>query len=255
MMLQLMWLFHREDIMKKIAVWIGVIVFMASSTGIQADERDWSDEAEFSYIDTGGNTDTTSLSFKNLLKYPFSEKLEGVWELAALYGKTDGEKTAERYSTELRANYLISERFYGAGIAGWERDKFAGIEARYYLGPAAGYKFLIGPKHFLLGEVGLDYVSEEYTDNTDDDFMRGRLFGQYEYAFSAKTRFKDTLEFLYNFDDSDDYNINSETSLITSLSDQLSLKTSYEVKYDHKPVPATLDDTDTTLSVTLVVNI
>ena len=228
---------------------------MASSTGIQAEEKKWSDEAEFSFIDAGGNTDTTNLSFKNLLKYSFSESLEGVWKLAALYGKTDGEKTAERYSTELRANYLFSERFYGAGIAGWEKDKFAGIDARYYLGPAAGYKFLIGPKHFLLGEVGLDYVTEEYIDNTDDDFMRGRIFGQYEYAFSAKTRFKDTLEFLYNFDDSDDYNINSETSLITSLSDQLSLKTSYEIRYDHKPVPATLDNTDTVLSVTLVVNI
>ena len=247
-------LFFKEGVVKKGIILIGLLVFMASSTGIRAEEKKWSDEAEFSFVDTGGNTDTMSLAFRNLLKYAFSERLEGAWELAALYGETDGVKTAERYSSELRGNYLLNERIYAALIAGWEKDVFAGIEARYYLGPAIGYKFLIGPKHFLLSEVGLDYVTETYTDNTDDDFIRGRTFGEYAYAFSEKTKFKQTLEFLNNFEDSEDYNLNSETSLITSLSDQLSLKTSYEVRYSHRPIPATLDKTDTVLSVTFVIN-
>jgi putative salt-induced outer membrane protein len=46
----------------------------------------------------------------------------------------------------------------------------------------------------------------------------------------------------------------SETALISALSDYLSLKTSYVVKYNNQPVPATLEETDTILSVTLVVN-
>jgi putative salt-induced outer membrane protein len=240
--------------MKKRLVFLGFLGLMILSTGAQAEEKKWSDEAEVSYVDTGGNTETTSLSAKNLLKYTFSEKIEGAWKLAALYAETDGEKTAESYSSELRANYLFTKRLYVAGIVGWEKDEFAGIDNRYYIGPAVGYKFLTGPKHFLLGETGIDYVKEEYTDNTDNDFARGRVYGEYEYAFSEKTKFKETLEYLHDFDDSDNYNINSETSLISSLSDVLSLKTSYEIKYDNKPVPATLDDTDTLLSVTLVIN-
>jgi putative salt-induced outer membrane protein len=240
--------------MKKTLVLAVLISSMALSTGIQAEEKKWSDEAELSYVDSGGNTDTTSLSFKNLLKYTFSEKLEGEWKLAARYGETDGERTAERYSTELRVNYLFDKRFYGVGIVGWEQDEFAGIEARYYAGPAIGYKFLIGPKHFLRGETGLDYVTEEYTDKSENSFIRGRMFGRYEYAFSEKTKFRQELEFLYDFEESDNYNINSETSLITLLSEQFSLKTSYEIKYDNQPVPATLRETDRILSVTLVVN-
>ena len=69
-----------------------------------------------------------------------------------------------------------------------------------------------------------------------------------------KNKFSQSLEFLYDFDDSDNYRINSETAFITALSNYLSLKTSYEIKHDNEPVPATLKETDTILSVTLVVN-
>ncbi len=62
------------------------------------------------------------------------------------------------------------------------------------------------------------------------------------------------MEYLSNFDDSEDYNVISETSLISSLSDSLSLKITYEIKYDNVPVPETLEYKDTTLTVTLVIN-
>jgi putative salt-induced outer membrane protein len=48
--------------------------------------------------------------------------------------------------------------------------------------------------------------------------------------------------------------LNSETAVLSSLSDYFSLKTSYVIKYDNEPVPKTLDDTDTILAVALVVN-
>ncbi|MBN1841534.1 MAG: DUF481 domain-containing protein [Deltaproteobacteria bacterium] len=86
------------------------------------------------------------------------------------------------------------------------------------------------------------------------DYLGGRAAARYEYAFTEKSKFSQSLEFLYDFDDSDNYNVNSETALISALSDYLSLKASYVIKYDHQPVPSTLEDTDTILAVTLVVN-
>ena len=134
------------------------------------------------------------------------------------------------------------------------KDKFAGFDSRYYVGPGAGYKFLMGPKHILVGEVGLRYVNEEYTNNTDADYLEGLAFAEYEYAFTNKNKFSQSLEFLYDFENSDNYRLNSETALLSSLSDYLSLKTSYVIKYDNEPVPSTLDDTDTILAIALVVN-
>lgn len=220
----------------------------------KAEQKNWSDEAQLSFVDTGGNTEVTSLAGKNLLKYKFTEDFQASWALSALYGRSNGEKTAERYATELRADYNFSSQMYGYGIAGWMKDKFAGFDSRYYVGPGVGYKFFTGPKHFLLGEVGVNYTSDDYTDDTSDSYAEGRLFGKYEYAFTEKNRFSQSLEFLQDISDSDNYKIRSETAVISALSDYLSLKASYYIHFNNRPVPSTLDDTDTILAVSLVVN-
>lgn len=217
------------------------------------EKKNWSDEAQLAFVDTGGNTEVTSLAAKNLLKYKFSDEFQASWVVSALYGKTDGTKTAERYASELRLDYTFSGEIYAYLIGGWLQDEFAGFDSRYYVGPGIGYKLFTGPKHFLLGEVGLNYTMDDYTDGTDDKYLEGRLFGKYEYAFTEKNRFSQSLEFLQDFSDSDNYKVRSETAVISALSDFLSLKASYIVLYNNRPVPSTLDDTDTMLAVSLVV--
>ena len=231
-----------------------LFIVFAVVTGVCAQEKKWSDQAELSFVDTGGNTDVTSLSAKNLLEYEFSNELQVAWKLGALYGQSDGDKNAESYFSDLRLDYLFTKHLYSFVNAGWGKDKFAGFDSRYYVGPGAGYKFLVGPKHFLLAEVSLNYVNETYIDDTDKDYLGGRAFAEYEYAFTDKNKFSQSVEYLHDFDDRNNYNVNSETALISALSDYLSLKTSYVVKYDNQPVPSTLKETDSILSVTLVVN-
>ncbi len=232
-----------------------LLVVFVLATAAYGQEKRWSDEAEISVVDTGGNTEVTTLSAKNRLKYEFTDKLKGGWKLGALYSKSDGEKNAESYFTELRMDYLFTDRFYSFALGGFLRDEFAGIDSRYYVGPGIGYRFLTGPKHQLLVEAGANWVKEEYTDHTDEAYIQGRAFSQYEYAFTDKNRFSQSLEYLHDFEDSDNYNLNSETALISALSDYLSLKASYVVKYDNEPVPKTLDKTDRILVLALVVNL
>jgi len=219
-----------------------------------AAEKKWTDEGELSSVNTGGNTNVSTFSAKNLLKYKFSEQLEGSWKASALNSKSEGTKTAESYASELRGDYLFTEHFYAGLAAGWLKDKFAGIDSRYYAGPVGGYKVLVGPKHFLKTEAGLDYVDEEYTNNTSSDYLRGRAFGVYEFHFTELNKFMQSAEYLYDFDESDNYNINTVSALVTVLSQNFSLKTSYEIKYDNAPVPTTLKKTDTLLAVSLLVN-
>jgi len=229
-------------------------VFFAIVTGVCAQEKKWSDQAELSFVDTGGNTDVTSLSANNLLKYKFSDELQAAWKFGVLYGQSDGEKNAESYFSDLRMDYLFTQYLYCFVNAGWSKDKFAGFDSRYYVGPGAGYKFFAGPKHFLLTEISLNYVNEQYIDDTDKEYLGGRAFAAYEYAFTDKNKFSQSVEYLHDFDNSHNYNVNSETALISALSNYLLLKTCYVVKYDNQPVPSTLKETDTILSVTLVVN-
>lgn len=220
-----------------------------------AEKKPWSDAAELSYVQAGGNSDVTTFAAKNTLKYSFWERWTGTWRAGVLYGQTDGIKSAERYETDLRMDYSASERFYYYGLAGWLQDKFAGFDSRYYAGPGAGYRFVDGPRHFLSSELGANYAKEEYTDETESDFLEGRAFGKYEYVFNDNVKFSQQVEYLHNFQDSDKYKINATTELTTKLTDQFSVKVSYEVRYDNRPTPDTLKNTDTLLSVALVVNL
>jgi putative salt-induced outer membrane protein len=230
-----------------------VFVFLGTGTAAQAGDGKWKDEAELTIVDTSGNTDVSTLSAKNTLTIPISGKTKGTWKLGALYGKSDGEKNAESYSTEIRLDHSYTERFYSFGYGGWFKDRFSGIDARYYLGAGGGYRFFLGPKHFLLGEGGLTYTSEEYTDNTDNDFLGGRLFGKYEYHFNDKNKFTQSLELLADFSRFENWNLNSETAIVSALNSWLSLKASYLVRYDNEPVGA-LKKTDRILGVALVAN-
>jgi putative salt-induced outer membrane protein len=213
-----------------------------------------SDEAEVSYVKTDGNTQVTSLAAKNLMKYQFNEKLLGSWKIGVLSAETAGVKTAENYFTDLKLDYLFTPRIYSFAIGGWQQNRFAGVDEHLYGGVGAGYKFLDGPKNFLVGELGVQYVSDKYTDNTKKDYPSGRAFAKYTYAFTEKNKFSQSLEYLNDFNDSENYKVNSETALISATNDILSLKAAYLVNYTNAPVPATLKKKDTTTTMALVLN-
>ncbi len=236
---------------------VGSLLLAASAAFAEEPKNDnvWSDQAELSFVTTSGNTETTSLAGKNLLTYKFTPKAVGSWKIGGMYSEDQGATTAENYATELRFDYLYTERIYNYAMAGWNKDRFSGIDQRYYGGGGVGYKVLLGPKHFLLGEAGLNYTMEDYTDDTNSNFLTGRAFGKYEYAITKKNRFSQSLEYLYDFSDSAHYKVGSETAVVSSLTDILSLKAAYTVRYDHKPVPANLKSTDTMMTVALVVNL
>lgn len=232
-----------------------LIVFFALAQMTWAEDKAWKDSAELSYVQTGGNTDILTFAGKNTLKYRFSDQWASDWNVGALYGKTDGDKTSERYYTDFRMDYNATERLYYYAIAGWFRDKFSGINRRYYLGPGMGYRILKREHQFLSAEAGLHYAKEEYSDDSGNDFLEGRLLGRYEYVLNSKTIFSQIVEYLQNFDYADKYRINAITALTTMLTDRFSLKVSFEINYNNEPTPETLKYTDTIFSVALVVDL
>jgi putative salt-induced outer membrane protein len=219
------------------------------------EEKRFSNETSISLVNTTGNTDTLSFAGKNEMAYKFSEKWTGSWLVGAIYNETDSEKETERYFTDLRADYAISDRLYAYGLGSWFQDKFSGFDNRIGIGPGLGYKYLIGPRHFLLFEGGLNYTYEDYTDPIIDDenFLEGRLFGKYEWVFTEKTKFSQGLEYLQSLKDSQTRKLNSESALITAITDIMALKISYSVLYNNDPQPDDLKKTDTIFATSVVI--
>ena len=240
--------------LKVVSIFIILTLFLvAGAIAEEPADKKWKDEAEFLFVQTSGNTDVRTLAFSNMLEYRFSKPLKGIWNIKALNSENDGEKTAERYYTDLRLDYLFTEKLYAYLLGTWLKDEFAGFKHRYTAGPGIGYKFLDGPRNFLLGEAGLEYASEDYVVEEDEDFAEGRLYGKYEYAFTEKNRFSLSSEFLQDFNDTKNYKSNSEAAVISALTDIISLKVSYGVRYQNRPKPSDLEKTDTVFGAALVV--
>lgn len=210
-------------------------------------------EAEFSYVNTSGNSEVTTLSAKSKLTYAFTEKMSGRWKFQALNGKSDGKRDAEAYSTELRGDYAQTTQLYHYTAVNWLTDRFADIDYRYTLGAGSGYKFLAGPIHFVLAEAGLTYTMEKLTNDTDNEYIGGRLYTEYVYQITKDTKFSQSLEALFDFERMQNYMLNSETFIITAINSVFSFKTSYIVKYDNEPARNS-DNTDTILAASLVAN-
>jgi len=221
---------------------------------LELKDRTWADEAEFSFVDTSGNSNVRTLSAKNAMKYRLTDPVTLTWKLDALHGEDGGTSTAERYSSDLRGGYEVSSDAFVFGNAGWRQDKFAGLNRETLLGFGYGYKLWTGPLHFMTLEGGLQQVQDRYTDDTSTDHTDARIFGEYGLAFAAQNRFKQTIELLYDFGNSEQYRANLETSLTSALNERFSTKLSYLVRYNHVPALATLDTTDATFSVALVAN-
>lgn len=235
-----------------------IIAITPITRAAEAPEKKWSDEAELSYVKTDGNTELMTLSAKNQLKYNMTEKISSVWKLSILYGEDDGEKNLENYFTELKFNYLVTDRLFILYTVGGQRDVFSGIRYKINTGPGLGYKFINGPKHFLISELGGEYVREENTERKTNQYGRGRAFSQYDYEFTKKNKFTQSVEYLQSLEDRKDYNINSITALTSAINDIFSMKASYEIRYDHLPAvedDVVLENTDRVLTLALVINI
>lgn len=236
---------------------IALVLGLSLSCGLAlpaagAAEKKWADEGEISFVSAAGNTTATNLAAKNELRHRFTDSLLGAWKVSALYGKSDGVKTAESYATEARLDQVFANGVSAFAVAGWQRNEFSGIDRRVYGGLGAGYAFLGGPQSFLVGELGVNYTSDSYTDSTDRDYPEGRAFGKYTYAFTDKTKLSQSVEFLDDLEHTARYRLNAETALVVALGGNLSQKISYLVNHVNEPVPDSLDKTDSLVMVTLV---
>jgi putative salt-induced outer membrane protein len=233
-------------------------IILVISASVSAEEtkteKRWNDEAELSFVSTSGNSQTTTFAGKNLLKYKFTERTEGEWDIAGLFSEDNDVKTAERYSTDLHLKYSLRQHLYGGLSTGWLKDEFSGFKNKYYIGPLVGYKFFTGPKHFFDGELGFNFSKEEYIDNTEEELVEGRAYGKYEYAFSPNIKFSQSLEYLHDFGGNDNHKAVSLTALTVAITEIFSIKTGYEIRFVNRPVPETLKKTDSILTVALVAN-
>ncbi len=224
----------------------------------------WSDTAEFSYVATAGNSEATTLGFKDTLgrkwaKSSFELKTGGVraettTKTRIAVGSSPGsfsvieEKdtavSAENYFLGGRFDHTISGRVFWFAGAGWSRNRFAGVENRYETAGGLGNLWIDTDRTKFRTDYALSYTKEDdlvQAPNVKDKFAGFRVSSKYERKIGDNTTFVDDLAIDENLDETTDLRANMVNSVAVSMSKRLALKVSLQWLYDHQPAFKQID--------------
>src|SRR5262249_18572471 len=202
---------------------------------------------DFGYVQTGGNTDVTTVSGNDKL-----ERRTGSWlftqEAGAVWGQTDGVESAGRYAFGLRTDRRFDERLSGYLLASWNRNTFAGISRQFNEGLGLTLHAVTVKPHVLDLEGGAGLSQRRPTVDENEYFATARAGAFYGYDFSAKSRFEARGAYLINLQEPEDSEGNARFYITAPVAGTLALKVSYDFLYRNKPLPG-LEKLDTTFSV------
>ena len=154
----------------------------------------------------------------------------------ATYGEDRDVKNAEAVHGFGQYNRLFTERAFGYLRLDALHDAVADVEYRLTLSPGIGYYFIKNERTSLSGEVGPGFVMEKQGEHTEQ-YLTLRVAERFEHKLNDRVRVWQSLEFLPQVDDLDNYIINAEIGLDTALTKKLSLKVFAVDTYDNVPAP------------------
>jgi len=274
------------------AACISFTVAPAAAQGAAAEaEEGWKDTADFSFVATEGNSDTSTLGFKNKLwrkwdKNAFELNAAGVRSEATTNRRAvgtagnfdieeDSELTAEAYLLNGRFDREVTERFFWFAGAGWDRNTFAGIQNRYAGLGGVGNIWVAKETVKFRTDYAISYTKQEdvvEVPDTDDSFLGLRISWAYWHKFGANTEYVNDLVVDENLEETDDWRVSMLNSVAVAMSERLALKVGLTFLYDHQPsfeeltlfdstgtdtgttVLVELDELDTIFTTSLVVN-
>jgi putative salt-induced outer membrane protein len=190
-----------------------------------------------------GNADTTLFSF--------SVASEKKWtnddlKLGAdlLYGTTrnpgqsTSTETADTDHGDTQWNHSFSDRFYGYLSGDALHDGISDIQYRLTLGPGAGYYFIKNKKLDLSGEGGPSFIAEKL-DGSRSTYFVLRLAQKLHYQISDRSKLWESIEFLPQVDNFNNYIFNAELGVEAALNkgNKLALRTVLDDTYNNVPAP------------------
>jgi putative salt-induced outer membrane protein YdiY len=218
-----------------------VAIFLTANLSPQAEEAEpparpkWESSAALGLTLTRGNSDTLLFN-ANVQSQRLADPNEIRLGLDATYGETERVKSAESFRGFGQYNRLFSERFYGGLRLEGFRDAVADVEYRFTLSPMAGYYFIKQERTRLAGEIGPSFIYEKQGGESGG-YIALRLGERFEHEFSERARIWQSLEFLPQVDDFDNFLILAEVGAEAGLTSNLSLRVTLQNWYDNQPAP------------------
>jgi putative salt-induced outer membrane protein len=242
----------RTMIVTALILTLGALPLLAQETE-EEEEPLWKGSLGLAWVATSGNTDTSTLG----LDFTLDRRPEP-WgfEFAARGNRADDgvETTAENYLVSARAVRKLSARWGAFGGLAWARDPFANFDSQTVASVGATYLAVESKRHLLRFDAGLAYTWEDRVPPAEDVNFAGGLLGlSWEWKLGASSKLTERLVFLPNFDDTDDWRLQSLTAIESSINSWLALRLGFDLRYRNQPIDDA-ESTDTTSTASVVIN-
>ena len=195
----------------------------------------WEKSASAGLALTKGNSDTLlfTADFLAAKKWADDEVNLGA---AATYGENNDIKNNETLRAFGQWNHLFTQHFYSYVRLEGLHDAVADVEYRVTLSPGVGYYFIKNDRTRLSGEAGPGIVFEKQ-GSVERQYLTARLAERFEHKFNDRARIWQSLEFLPQVDDLNNFIINAEVGVEAALSKKTSLRVVASDTYDREPAP------------------
>ncbi len=182
---------------------------------------------------TRGNKSSTLLTadFLTQKKTALDEFMLGI---GGAYGQQESNDTVNNFKANGQWNHLFSERFFGYLRADGLQDRIKDIDYRVTIGPGAGYYLIKGTNTLLAAEAGLGFEAQRLGD-VDENFATLRIADRFEHRFGERARLWQSMEFLPQADRLENFVVNFEIGLETSITKTFSQKTYLVETFANRP--------------------
>ncbi len=222
-------------------------VFAVDVPDPEEPQPQWKGEVELGYVETGGNTDTSTATLKSGVLRETGKWRHGL-KLEALHSSDEGATTAERFVLSEKTDYKLSLRDYVFLTLRYEDDRFSGYDYRVIVTSGYGRSFVPTENTKLNLELGPGYRQSKVHKSETEKEVIARAALAFKWSISKSATF--TQDASVEAGELGAF-IKSVTALKTKINKTLALKASYTVRHNTE-VPSETKNTDTVTALTLV---
>lgn len=208
--------------------------------------------SEFSYINTKGNTDTTSLAFEGNAKTSVGVHVFRA-HVDAYRSSDSGQTSKDKWSSELNYDYRLCPRVSLNYLAGYKQDRFSGFDYQLYTGPGIGVKPLDESAHTLDLQANVLYGRDKPENLPEDDYFSSKLGAIYRWKVQENLKFIQEATYRINLEDTRYSFFYSKSAIETKINSSLSMGVSYKIDYVNTPPPPS-KNTDRTFLASLIID-
>ena len=221
-----------------------------------ADPSQWSKSLSAGLSFIGGNSSQTVFNLNGALSRDYQNN---IWDFSGSYSYGNSEKDEGRQTDKneflAKGSYKrVLDDVWFAGLGtDYRHDQVADITYRVMLNPSLG-AFLLRDSDLKFSlEAGPSYIFEE-VGSERDDYLAPRLADKLNWEITPTSKVFQSAEILFDVNDSENFIVNAEMGVESSITTLLSLVLLVRDAYDHQPAPGRLTN-DIAVITALKVNL